>query len=504
MNDFPDSYMAGLSAGMRRELARVNRPGLAALRHYLSVGEAVAFLGAGVSAPPYPLWDGLIGELVDFTASGLDEREAEALRALAIQNPEEVVEILRRHLGHGVYLAALRRVLRVRVDPKTGRTWTPVMELVCRCNFAGIITTTYDPGIVDARMQIRRSASATGFMTWQDELGLDRWRNGDIFGDTELPVLYMHGHQGQPDSVLLATTEYRRAYAGKLSSVLRRLLDGGHAVWIGFSFTDQRIAAIVREAASGSGTQPNLGTAPRHVAFLPWDPVGRDSHPGILARRSEIGYGALAVLYPAPENDHSALATLLSALTDSRYPAFADLSTPTHVGRSPDYDSRRSVKRSAQVRRVKHAFISYVREDTEDVTRLQGMLEAADIRVWRDTADLWPGEDWRAKIRNAIANETLTFLACFSSKSTARKSSYQNEEILLAVDQLRLRRPGDPWLIPIRFDECAIPDIDIGAGRSLTSIQHVDLFGSEYQQNGARLIAAIGRILPDGSDEPTA
>ena len=52
-----------------------------------------------------------------------------------------------------------------------------------------------------------------------------------------------------------------------------------------------------------------------------------------------------------------------------------------------------------------HVFISYVREDSAEVEGLQQMLEAAGIPVWRDKASLWPGEDWRARIRDAI---TLT------------------------------------------------------------------------------------------------
>jgi hypothetical protein len=54
-----------------------------ALRDYLATGQAVAFLGAGVSAPLYPLWNGLIGELVDTAAGRLDDRQADSLRALA-------------------------------------------------------------------------------------------------------------------------------------------------------------------------------------------------------------------------------------------------------------------------------------------------------------------------------------------------------------------------------------------------------------------------------------
>lgn len=74
-----------------------------------------------------------------------------------------------------------------------------------------------------------------------------------------------------------------------------------------------------------------------------------------------------------------------------------------------------------------HAFISYVREDSSAVDVLQRMLEAAAIPVWRDTASLWPGEDWRARIRDAITRDALVFIACFSSHSAERQKSYQNE-----------------------------------------------------------------------------
>ena len=99
------------------------------------------------------------------------------------------------------------------------------------------------------------------------------------------------------------------------------------------------------------------------------------------------------------------------------------------------------------------AFLSYVREDSQRVDQLQQVLEAAGIPVWRDTARLWPGEDWRAKIRQAITDNALVFIACFSQASTSRTKSYQNDEFLVAVDQLRQRRPGTQWLIPVRLDE---------------------------------------------------
>src|SRR5580700_9429296 len=271
--DLMAGCLDGLPPGRREDLARVNGPGLTALREYLASGQAVAFLGAGVSAPLYPLWDGLIGELVDAAASRLSEREAATCRALARENPEEMVEFIRQQLGVPSYREVLRGVLRTRVDTESGRSWTAVQELVCRCAFKAVVTTNYDVGIVDARLRVRAGASATGFTTWGDELGLDRWRTRDVFGEDELPVLFAHGQHNKPDSVVLATTEYRRAYAGKLPEVLARLMDG-HLVWLGFSFADQRIAAVLREIANRAGTRIDPGGAPRHVAVMAWDPAG--------------------------------------------------------------------------------------------------------------------------------------------------------------------------------------------------------------------------------------
>jgi tetratricopeptide (TPR) repeat protein len=309
------------------ELGRVNGPGLAALREYLCSGQAVAFLGAGASAPLYPLWSQLIGELVEAASGRLTDKQAAACQVLATSSPEAAAEIVRHSLGPATYLAVLRRVLRVRTDLESGRSWTPVQELVCRCTFKAVVTTNYDPGIVDARMRVRPRASATGFMTWEDELGLDRWRTGDIFGEAELPVLFAHGQHNRPDSVVLATTEYRRAYAGKLPEVLTRLMDG-HLVWIGFSFADQRITAILREIGERTGTRVDPGGEPRHIAVMAWDPDAEGNDPQILALRSEIEYGALVVLYPAPGGDHSALALLLATLTDDIFRPAGDLPAP--------------------------------------------------------------------------------------------------------------------------------------------------------------------------------
>src|SRR5579863_4637498 len=63
--------------------------------------------------------------------------------------------------------------------------------------------------------------------------------------------------------------------------------------------------------------------------------------------------------------------------------------------RSGSATSRSSVRRPDLQPILKqsagHAFISYAREDSAEADWLQRRLEAAGIRVWRDTEELWPG-----------------------------------------------------------------------------------------------------------------
>jgi hypothetical protein len=144
-----------------------------------------------------------------------------------------------------------------------------------------------------------------------------------------------------------------------------------------------------------------------------------------------------------------------------------------------------------------HVFISYVREDLKRAVRLHTVLADAGFRVWRDTADIWPGQDWRLAIRDAIQAESLVFIGCFSENSARRESSYQNHELILAVEQMRARPPGVPWLIPVRFADCRLPAFDLGAGRMLDSLQHIDLFDGDWECGAPRRIGAVRRGLGD-------
>jgi hypothetical protein len=49
--------------------------------------------------------------------------------------------------------------------------------------------------------------------------------------------------------------------------------------------------------------------------------------------------------------------------------------------------------------------------------------------------------------------------------------------------------------MPVRFDDCEIPDWDTGGGRTLRSIQRSDLFGDRRTESVSRLVAVVAEIL---------
>lgn len=143
---------------------------------------------------------------------------------------------------------------------------------------------------------------------------------------------------------------------------------------------------------------------------------------------------------------------------------------------------------------IKHVFISYVRENSDRVDELCKVLEAVNIPYWKDRKSLAPGEEWKAKIREAIRSGS-TFLACFSDESRSRDRSHMNEELAIATEEWRLRPPGRTWLIPVRFDEGPVPQWDLGNAKTLDDLGWSDLFGPGMLANTAQLIDTLKEVM---------
>lgn len=138
-----------------------------------------------------------------------------------------------------------------------------------------------------------------------------------------------------------------------------------------------------------------------------------------------------------------------------------------------------------------HAFLSYVREDGDQVDWLQAQMETAGLSVWRDRDAIWAGDDWRRVIRRAIQNEALVFIVCLSQTSNNKPKSVQREEVRFAIEEGMKLAPGDRWIIPVRFDDCEIPDYDLGGGKLLPDLHCLDLFGADKEENLDRLLELV-------------
>lgn len=140
---------------------------------------------------------------------------------------------------------------------------------------------------------------------------------------------------------------------------------------------------------------------------------------------------------------------------------------------------------------MKHVFLSYVREDSSKIEPIRLFLEAHGVKVWTDKKSLKSGFRWKYAIEHAIRDGAF-FLACFSAIYQRKGSTYMNEELIVAIEQLRLMPYNRAWFIPVRLTDCEIPDRPIGAGESLTDLQWIDLF--DDLRGGLQRLAEI--IVP--------
>jgi hypothetical protein len=137
---------------------------------------------------------------------------------------------------------------------------------------------------------------------------------------------------------------------------------------------------------------------------------------------------------------------------------------------------------------MSHIFFSYVREDQTLVDKLAAELTAKGAEIWLDRESINPGQMWQDAIRDAIEAGNF-FIACFSNKSVTKRRSVMNEELLIAVSELRKMQFGSIWFIPVLLDNCQVPRIEITPTRTLQDLQWVSL--KDDWDEGVQRIANI-------------
>ncbi|MDM8539788.1 TIR domain-containing protein [Desulfococcaceae bacterium HSG9] len=122
-------------------------------------------------------------------------------------------------------------------------------------------------------------------------------------------------------------------------------------------------------------------------------------------------------------------------------------------------------------------FICYAKEDIEAVKELHKKLKQAGFNPWLDQIDILGGQNQNFVIRQTMKSTDFA-LICLSQASV-RKRGYLNKEIKWALDRQDEMLEGDIFLIPVKLEECDLPD-------RISVFQYVDLFASDGFERLAR------------------
>ena len=179
---------------------------------------------------------------------------------------------------------------------------------------------------------------------------------------------------------------------------------------------------------------------------------------------------------------------------------------PSQIRSGPEVDKRRREAFKARLvnhnnmeikraREMRHVFISYCHEDKGSVYDLCRVLSSHNVVVWIHRDHLVPGILWKQVIQQAINNGDF-FIACFSKESNSREKTYMNEELSIAIERLKQKPYDKIWFIPVKLNDCEIPDIEIAEGNTLRDMQYINLY-----ENWETGIQQILDILPIKSSE---
>jgi hypothetical protein len=173
---------------------------------------------------------------------------------------------------------------------------------------------------------------------------------------------------------------------------------------------------------------------------------------------------------------------------------YAELVSRIHttIGDSAHTDEliKENQQRKPAVNGKKHIFLSYSRDNKEEVAKLRDDLRANNFSVWWDE-DITGGQNWQQAIKQAMKN-SYAVVFCFSAELQSRNKSGVYPEISEAISIYREYSPGRTFLIPVCLSECEIPPIEIDSITTLDKIQRINLFPASKRQDGiGKLVEAI-------------
>ena len=101
-------------------------------------------------------------------------------------------------------------------------------------------------------------------------------------------------------------------------------------------------------------------------------------------------------------------------------------------------------------------FLCHSSNDKPAVRDLYSKLRSDQIDPWLDEQKLLPGQDWNLEITKAVHTSDVV-LVCLS-RGSVNKAGYIQKEIKYALDVADEQPEGTIFLIPLKLEECEIPD----------------------------------------------
>jgi hypothetical protein len=130
-------------------------------------------------------------------------------------------------------------------------------------------------------------------------------------------------------------------------------------------------------------------------------------------------------------------------------------------------------------------FLCYAKENSTPVREFRQRMKAETwVDPWFDEEDILPGQMWEGSVTEAVHNSHAVIV--FLSSIAIRKEGFFHKELRLALDAAAEKPDGTIFIIPIRLDDCDVPD-------RLLPYQYVDYFGDDKHKDRvySSLIAAL-------------
>ncbi len=136
----------------------------------------------------------------------------------------------------------------------------------------------------------------------------------------------------------------------------------------------------------------------------------------------------------------------------------ADFNHPDFVDA---FINKRQAPKVAQRKQQVHSsalrvFLCHAKADKEQVRNLHTFLRGQGHKPWLDEEDLIPGTEWEPAIKREISQSHI-MLVCLSRLSV-EKTGFVQKEIRLALDVADRQPEGAIFIIPVRLEECEVPD----------------------------------------------